>query len=253
MFKNGIFIPRWISLSVEPEATPAGGGTDLSKVLESFNGKLAKHNNDAMQFAQQLFTENFTLREDKRKLNARVDELQGKVPADGTLVLTGDDAKAWNSIKELNLTADQIKEKLQSSSDATAELASLRRKELMREVQDVEDYKASVLSDILPGDLPIEFKDHEADGKKKKRAFIKIKENGTDKELLLSEYIEENKADYLPALKVEQATQNKFVRQESPGKAPSMNPYDRIREDAKARQEAQKTENKPLDQRLNMA
>jgi hypothetical protein len=253
MFINGRFVPRSICLFIEGDDPAAGGGTDLSKVLESFNSKLAKYNNDAAQLAQQLFTENYTLREDKRKLSSKLQEAEGKAPAEGSLVLSGDDAKAWNSITELNLSPDEIKAKLQSSSDTEKELAGLKRTELMRQIADAEGYKATVLSDILPDDAPVEFKDHEKDGQKKKRAFIKIKENGADRELLLSEYLETNKADYLPALRVEQATNNKYVRQESSGKPLSNNPYDQIREEAKQRQEAQKTDSKPLSERLGMA
>lgn len=251
MFKNGRFLPIGIC-SVEGVEGP-GGGTDLSKVLESFNGKLAKHNNDAMAFAQQLFTENYTLREDKRKLNTKLQETEGKIPADGSVVLTGADVAAWNSIKELNLSPEQIKEKLQTSDEANNQLAALKRKDLMREVGETEGYKATVLSDIIPADSKVEIKDHEKDGKKEKRSFITVKENGADKELLLSDYIEANKADYIPALKVEQANNNTFVRQDSKGKAPSANPYDQIRQQAKERQEAQKKDSKPLDQRLGMA
>jgi hypothetical protein len=252
MFINGRFVPRSLCLFIEPEGGEgAGGGTDLAKVLESFNSRLAKHT-DATQLAQQLFTENYTLREEKRKLNTKVEQLQGKVPADGSIVLSGDDAKAWQTVKELNLTPDEIKAKLQSSSETERELASLKRTELMRQVADAEGYKATVLSDILPADAAVEVKDHEKDGKKTKRGFIKIKENGADRELLLSDYLETNKADYLPALRVEQATNNKYVRQESNGKPPSNNPFDQIREEAKQRQEAQKTEAKPLNERLGM-
>jgi hypothetical protein len=252
MLINGRFVPRSLCLFAEGDDA-AGGGADLSKIFEAFNGRLEKHNNNALELAQQLFRDNYSLREEKRKLSSKITDLEGKVPADGSLVLSGDDVKAWESIKALNLSADDIKAKLQSSSDNERELATLKRTELMRQVAHTEGYKATVLSDILPADAPVEVKDHEKDGEKKKRAFIKIKENGADRELLLSDYIEGNKADYLPALRVEQKTDNKFVRQESNGRAPSGNPYDAIREETKARQEAQKTDSKPLSERLGMA
>jgi hypothetical protein len=251
MFKRGIFIPRSILLTVEGDDN-AGGGTDLAKVLESFNARLAKHT-DATQLAQQLFTENFSLREDKRKLNAKLEAAQGKVPADGSLVLSGEDAKAWEAIKALNLSPDEIKAKLQTSTENEKQLAALKRKELMREVAESEGYKATVLSTLIAADIPIEFKEVEKDGKKLKVAHVKVKENGADKDIALSDYIQTNHVDFLPALRLEQTTQNKFVRQESPGRAPSANQYDAIREETKKRQEAQKTESKPLDQRLNMA
>ena len=251
MVINGRFVPRSLCSIGEGDDT-AGGGTDLTKIFETFNSRLEKHNNNALDLAQQLFRDNYTLREEKRKLSGKITELEGRVPADGSVVLSGDDAKAWNSIKELNLSPDEIKAKLQSSSDTERELAGLKRTELMRQVADTEGYKATVLSGILPADAAVEVKDLEKDGQKKKRAFIKIKENGADRELLLSEYLEANKADYLPALRVEQATNNKYVRQESNGKPPSNNPWDAIRQETKARQEAQNTDAKPLNERLNM-
>lgn len=254
MIRNGIFIPRTILLTADDGGTPPTGGNDLSKVLESFNALLAKANNDASGLAQRLFTENHDLREDKRKLKTKLDEANGKVPADGSVILTGADAQAWNAIKELNLPPDQIKAKLQSSEAATGELAALKRKDLMREVAETEGYKANVLSTLLPADQGLEIKEVEDNGKKRKVAYVKVNENGAVKEVALSEFIESNHKDFLPALKVEQENgNNKFVRQEAPGKAPSANPFDRIREETKARQEAQKTESKPLNVRLGMS
>jgi hypothetical protein len=250
MLKNGIFYPRSIGLLAEGDDN-TGGGTDLGKVLESFNARLAKHT-DATQLAQQLFTENFTLREDKRKLNSRLEAAQGKVPADGALVLTADEAKAWTAIKELSLSPDEIKAKLQSSSESEKELSSLKRKDLMREVGDVEGYKPTVLSTLIAANIPVQIKEIEKDGKKHRAAFVTVKENGADKEVALSDYVQTNHADFLPALRVEQKPDNKFVRQESPGRAPSANRYDQIREEQKQRQEAQKTDKKPLEQRLGM-
>lgn len=251
MFKKGRFLPIGIC-SVEGDEG-AGGGGDLSKMLESFKNKLAKHDNDATAFATQLYAENFGLREEKRKLGAQIQDLQGRVPTDGSVVLNGDDAKAWNSIKELNLSPEQIKEKLQTSDEANSQLAELRRKDLMREVSEVEGYKSSVLSTLIPADTQIEIKEAETDGKKHRAAFVKVKENGADKEYALSEYVESNHKDFLPALKAEQVNTNTFVRQDSKGRAPSANPYDQIRQQAKERQEAQKKDSKPLDQRLGMA
>lgn len=249
MLIKGIFIPRSIRLNVEGDTTPPGGATDLSKVLESFNNKLAKFNNDATALAQQLFTENYTLREDKRKLNARVEELQGKQPAEGAVVLTGDEAKTWGAIKELNLSADDIKAKLQSSTETAAELSRLKRQSLIREAAETEGYKHTVLDTLIGADMPLELKEVDKDGKKVKQAFVKVDEQ----ELSLSDYITTHKADFLPALKVETGNGNKFVRQDSSGKAPAANPYDRIREETKARQEAQKKDDKSLGQRLGMA
>jgi len=257
MLKNGIFQVRSLLLSVEDGGgnPPGGGGNDLSKVLESFNALLAKQNNDASGLAQRLFTENHDLREDKRKLKQSLDEATGKIPVEGSVVLSGDDAKSWAAIQELKLTPDQIKEKLQSSEAATGELATLKRQALMREVAETENYKANVLSQLLTPDQVLQIKEVETEGKKHKVAFVIVQENGANKEIALSEFIETNHKDFLPALKVEQEanTNNKFVRQESSGKAPSKNPFDQIREEAKARQEAQKTETKSLNQRLGMA
>lgn len=250
MFIKGRFIPRSIALFAEGDQTPPGGGSvDLSKVLESFQNKLGKFNNDATALAQQLFTENYTLREDKRKLNAKVEELQGKQPAAGAVVLTSDEAKTWGAIKELGLSADEIKTRLQSSTETEKELATLKRKELIREAAETEGYKATVLGTLIASDMPIEFKEVEKDGKKRRAAFVKIGEEQKP----LSEYVESTHADFLPALRVEQQQQTKFVRQDTSGRAPAANPYDRIREEAKARQEAQKSDSKPLEQRLGMA
>lgn len=253
MFKKGIFIPRSIQLFAEGEGGQPGGSGDAGKVLESFQNKLTSYNNDAMVMARQLFSEAYQLREDKRKLKAKVEELQGKQPAADAVVLSADEAKTWAAIKELNLSADDIKQRLQSSSDTATELAALKRKDVIREAADLEGYKANVLGEVIAADLAVEFKEVERDGKNRRTAFVKVKENGADKELPLSEYLESNKKDFLPALRVEQKQETRFIRQDGTGSPPSTNRYEQIREDQKQRQEAKKQEGKSLEQRLGMA
>lgn len=253
MFVKGMFVPRQIQLFVEGEGGQPGGSGDPGKVLESFQNKLNAYNNDAMKMAQQLFSDNYQLREDKRKLKAKVTDLEGKQTAADAVVLSADEAKTWAAIKELNLSADDIKQRLRSSTEAAAELAALKRKDVIREAAETEGYKATVLGTLVNGETPITFEDVEKDGKKRKTAFVTVKENGADKKLPLSEYLEANKKDFLPALRVEQKQETRFIRQDGTGSPPSTNRYDQIREEQKQRQEAKKQDDKPLEQRLGMA
>jgi hypothetical protein len=146
----------------------------------------------------ELLTDNSQLREQRRTLRAEVTELKSKAPADGTRVLSADEAQAYDAYAALGLKPTDLKKALDEGTTVKQELASVRRGETLRSAAEAHGYKPAALAK-LPSlkDQDITFKDVDekgADGKpvKAKRAFVG--------DVSLPDYIQQNDAEFLPAL-----------------------------------------------------
>ena len=87
-------------LAKVPPRGDGGVADDKDKEIQNLQGLLTRHNNDASALAAHLLSENAQLRGERRDLRKEVTTLTAKVPGDGTLVLSGDDVKAWQAYKE---------------------------------------------------------------------------------------------------------------------------------------------------------
>jgi hypothetical protein len=158
---------------------------------------LQQYGNDAIRMADrvaELERDNYRYREQKRDLTDRVKALEGKQIPEGAVVLTGDEAQAYDAYKGLGTPADLTK-RLGDADAATTRLAELEREGKLREVADAAGYKLSVLKQI-GGDREYELRDVTADGQTTKVAFVK--DGDTAKPL--AEFATTAWADFLPSL-----------------------------------------------------
>lgn len=170
-----------------------------------FQNLLAKKNNDAMALASQLFDENFQLRTKNR-------ELTDKLPKDGSLVLSPDEAKEHKRITqfltESKLEFKTFKEMVEKFPDLEKTNKELAGMETYRDLADIgldgSKLKLSVLKDQLNSKFPdavIRFENQkDKDGNEAKVAFIKPTADGTESSF--TDFAAQNLSDYLPALKV---------------------------------------------------
>jgi hypothetical protein len=165
--------------------------------------------------AELLYRENHELREKNRTLAAQA-------PAQGAVVLAGEQAAQWQAYTALG-KAEELKAAIEARGAAEGRLAALEREATLRQVQDASGYKASVLGQ-LPGasDLTFTVREVEADGKKTPTAFVKDKAGA---EHALTAYAQQHWADFLPALAAPQGGAPSqgagFVRQASGGTKPA--------------------------------
>lgn len=166
------------------------GSTPAADDRQNLQGLLARHNNDTMQVVATLLAENHQLRDERR-------QLRSQVPAQGAVVLAGEDATRWQQYQQLG-AIDALTQQLQSAQATQAELASLRRQAVLSDVQTASGYKASVLAKLPGADgLTFEVRDVTADGKTSRAAFVKDKDG---KEHPLADYAKSTWADFLPSL-----------------------------------------------------
>lgn len=175
-----------------------GGGAGAPQGRLSAAELLARYGASPERLAAELELargDNYTLREQKRGLTTELESLRARVPGEGAIVLTGDDAAAWGAFKELG-KPDEVKAKLGQVETLSGELAGLKRDATLRDVAGAAGYKFTVLKQ-LGADREYELRDvTDPQGKAAKAAFIK--DGDTFKPL--AEFAQAAWADFLPAL-----------------------------------------------------
>ena len=195
----------WTELSApDGGGNDSGGGDDKgisSDVIKSFERLLERNGNNANAVAQLLFNENRDLRDAKR-------DLERKLPGDGSLVLTGNDAQTWSAYTALG-KPDELKVHLEERTQLQGRLQGMERETVLRSVAETVGYKASVLANLdrmarAEGKaLSFDVRDTTVDGKPAKVAYVK----DGDKDYPLTDYASANWADFLPSLTVQGTVQ----------------------------------------------
>lgn len=162
----------------------------------------------------------FKQRDAKRALRAEIDTLKAAQPADGGRVLTKDEAKAFDEFQAFGKKPSEIKAELDGATTATQELAALRRKTQLHDVQALTGFDPDVLEDIGAG-WEFVTKDEQADGKPVKIVYVKE----GDQEQRIDQHPKVMK--FMPSLKPAQqqadppAPRNTSFIQQHGGTAPS--------------------------------
>jgi hypothetical protein len=157
---------------------------------EGFKRLLAKHENDAIRVAEKLYGENYELRRDNSAL-------KGRVPAEGDVILKGDDLKRWQKYQDLG-DPGEIRKSLDSGKDAIAERDRFARGELYRKAAEVAGYKPAVFARLAEQDgLAIEIGEVKKDGKAVPTAFVKGEDDSTTP---LNVYVDSKWSEFKPAL-----------------------------------------------------
>lgn len=209
---------------------PAPMAPQQPNPAEAYQKLLGKHNNDAGDLALKLFGENYDLRESNR-------DLRSKLPKDGTVQLSAEDAKAYQAYKDLGFEPDAIKAELAKVPELEKTAKELAQMENYREVAAIHGYKVPVLKKLMAEhpDAAFEFKTtKDKDGKETKVALIRT----GDKELPFTEFAEKTFADFLPALKQEPdplPIKNGNTPDPPPAKASDATPADNAAKAAQAR------------------
>lgn len=138
-----------------------------------------------------LLQENRGYREQIRTLEQQVRDLEGRVPGDDAVVLSGDDATRWQAYQELG-APDEIRQQRE-------EYQTLQRRQLLGEAATAAGFKAPVLERLADG-LTVELRDVQQDGQTVRRPFV-VPEEGDA--VALPDYARQNWADFLPALTAE--------------------------------------------------
>ena len=197
------------------------GKVDLAAVLQ---GLLQKHGNDGARLAESLLRENHGYRRKLATAKTEIEETKKKAMPEGAVVLSADQAKAWDAYQKLG-KAEDLQKALEELPKLKEQAATSARERLIAEAAKLTGFDSDVLSG-LAGKLELEMKETQKDGKAVRIALVK--DGGAEKPL--EEYAAEKWAKFMPALKPGNGSSGgtPYVSQSSGGKAPKTDMVDQF-------------------------
>lgn len=180
---------RFLPFYSDDDGTPHGGDAKPrpSDVLEQYG-------RDALRLAEKLAdvqSDNYRLRDERRKLKQELADVVGKVPAGDAKVLTKDEADAYEAYLSFG-PLDSLKLAIAGAEMASSELRTLKRERAITKAAEAVGYKASVLT-TLAGDLDIQM-----EASKDGTQVVYVVKDG--EKTALTDYAAKQWADFLPAL-----------------------------------------------------
>lgn len=180
-----------------PDETKTGDGTGdggtadrNAQIAAQVDAVIAK--GDVRAYIVDLRSENYEFRD-------KIRDLKAKLPADGAVVLTGDDAKSWGKYQALGSPKDLADARTERDT-FRAENQKYQRDASIREVAEL-TYKGKdkVLAKVLDG-VEVEIIEVTGkDGKKTRVPHVNAAKEG-DKPVPVVDFVEANHAEFLPAL-----------------------------------------------------
>jgi hypothetical protein len=170
---------------------PQGGGQDWQQALAN----LIQRQGSEGAAATLLFNENRDYRE-------RIRQLEQQLPGEGAVVLSGDQAAAWQTYQGLGAPTD-LQQQLEQAQQAQNELAGLRRAEQIRGVAEAAGYRPTVLERLAEG-LTLELREEQVEGQTARVPYVVSGEGHAEP---LTSYAQQHWADFLPALSAQQQQQ----------------------------------------------
>lgn len=149
-----------------------------------------------------LASEQWEYRETIRQRDEKIATLEAKqIPAD-SVVLTGEDKKAWDAVKALNVPAGEIAGKVKRAGELEAEKSEQAFGQLVDKGAASVKYNPAVLRGLLKDKgYALEMRDVVVDGKTTQQPYVR-KANDTNAAWeMLTTAAERDFKDYLPALK----------------------------------------------------
>lgn len=172
-----------------PTPTVGGGNVDLSAVAA---GLLQKASGNPVKVISRLLKENHEGRE-------KVRDLSSKLPPDGAVVLSGDDAKRWETYRSLGDDPAKIKEALDSGAQAIEWKSNHERDQSYSAAAKAGGYNEPLFKRLAAQDgIKVVTKEEaNAAGKKVARPYVV---NDKGKETALADYVAANWGELADAL-----------------------------------------------------
>lgn len=173
-----LFALAWI-LTAPDDGGGSGGENDEATLRDAGFQKLAtKYNNDATGLAKELYGENYTLRRKNETLKEEVTTLKGRVPTEGSTILTAEQSQQWIAYQALG-APDKVKEAVEERGQLQGKLAGLEREKVLTRAATLAKYDYDVLQQAISmteaggKKLEVLVEDVEVNGEKTPTAFVK--------------------------------------------------------------------------------
>jgi hypothetical protein len=221
-----------VTVVTGPAAVPATGAGQVGRQeVDAFTHRLIGRHGSAESALSHLAGEQLKYRKRARRAEKVVDQLQKRLPTEGSVVLSGEEAKAFNALRTEN-----AKFSLVGLGETLKELSQLRTHSSTRSREETlttaagKKYKLAILK-MAVGDTPIEFKkvmvrnDDTEDGEptftEEQVPYIKV----GDTLELLDTWLERERKDFLDIIHApdeEEESGSKVEKQTKKPTGPSM-------------------------------
>lgn len=176
------------------------------ETTETIKARFGDDTDGMARHLAKILNEQHDTREDKRLAEEARDAALAKLPAEGSVVLTPEQAPVWQAFQALGLAPDAITQQIKDGQTAIQERDTLKRDEQIRGAAGAAGYDFEVLKERL-GDLVPEVREVDQDGTKRPMAYVK---DGSG-DVLLTEYAKQHWPKYLPALAASTTLQTGIV------------------------------------------
>lgn len=147
--------------------------------------------------ANELWRDNYKLRDERRANKAMITELQGKVPATGTVVLTPEQAAEWTAYQTLGKPAEVTKA-LETGKTASETMAKRERGDKMTAAAKAAGYNPEVFAQLAEmNNLELTEQTVTIDGKPMTVYNVK---DATGTQMELTVYATQKLSNFMPAL-----------------------------------------------------
>lgn len=213
--------------TVEPSSGSGGTAVSRREVSEFVQSMIARYGSTANAL-ERLGGEQLKYRKRAQRAEKERDTLKARVPAADAVVLTADEAKAYNELKKSGHTLDKVPGMLTELSTLKTKDSSMSRESALKLASgegETAKYKSKVLGRLLKDDngkdIPLEFKKvmvkgKDAEGKptmtEEQVAYVVIGEGATQTRELLDTYLEREHEEFMDVL---------VISEEEPGNAGS--------------------------------
>ncbi len=186
--------------SLGPLSIDDDSDIDQARIEESLADVISRRG-DVRAAARELVIENLKIRRRCRQAERILKEDVEELPEDA-VVLTGEDAKTWNVVKELNKKGEEIKQAFTDLEKRVNEERTLSRQDLIQEAADSMEWNTDLLAKLIPDDATLIKEQVRQPGTKEvnDEFFITFKEGDKDKKQHILDYVEANHKSLLPAL-----------------------------------------------------
>jgi hypothetical protein len=165
-----------------------------------------RHKGNAINALRRALIENGELRAQVDHLDAQMRDLKKKLPAEGALVLTADEAKLWAGFKELDAEPSELAEIAKAYAELHAATEQRTLDDVLRTAAAELGWNPGALPKIIKAEnLDAEVRDviiTGEDGKRTTEKLLHVRKAGNDKAAweLVDVYITREAADWLPSL-----------------------------------------------------
>ena len=188
--------------------------------------RLMQQHGGGEQALKVLFDDNLRIRGKYQRVRDQLTELKGKAPAEGDVVLKGEDAKAWAAIVALQVPVADVATRLKTATEAEAKLKTYERQDGARKAAELVGYDADVLLDRLDRDalhLEIVTSTEKVDGEDVTKQVPRVRKSADAAAQLqdLTAYTDQNWIKYKPSLLKSDAASEQDRTQSGPKPRPA--------------------------------